>query len=185
MTETASRDPVKAVGDLLVREPDETWTVNPPDAVERYEETDMDTKFARDGAYIYVFQPTSTEMRSFTADYDLTDDRDVVHVQIWGVEDPPDIGEDITDVDYEERNDTQTLRRDVVSILNQYANDNQQNTPFTTIRPIDGQDYRAEQIESSGTEYVEEVYVELRGVQQSKNVESQSVFNSGFDAGWT
>ncbi len=167
MATTASRDPVKVIGDLLDREASDTWTVAKPDAIERYENTDFDTKVQRDGEYVYVWQPTSTEMREFTSEYTLTDDRDVVHIQIWSNEEPPAVGTDITDVGYEDRNDTQTLRRDIVSILNQYANDNKENTPFTDIRPIDGQDFRSEAFESSGTHQVEEVYVQLRGVQEA------------------
>lgn len=198
MTQTTRRDPVRAVGELLLK--GDSWTIEAP-TVERYEDTDMDTKMQRRGAYIYVFQPTSTEKRAFSADYTETDDRDVVHLQIWATEKPPSIkswleveegdthtiGEGDTEQytfveasgtlqvsgtlevsdDIDAVNDTETLRRDVEGILNQYANDNQQDTPFTTIRPIDGQDYRAEQTQSSGTEQVEEVYVELRGLQDA------------------
>ena len=237
MSQTTRRDPVRAVGELLLKDHD--WTVEAP-TIERYEATDMDTKLAREGAYIYIFQPTSTEKRAFSADYTETDDRDVVHLQMWATEKPPglktwlevdaaeafsigrtetrtvnsgetetqrlvesagtlevggtfqsqvgayridegeterhtfvrnagtmEIGGTLEVGDRDGVNDTQTLRRDVEGILNQYANDNQQNTPFTTVRPIDGQDYRAEQIQSSGTEQVEEVYVELRGLQSA------------------
>lgn len=148
MSTTTQTDPVDAIQDLLDGAPTSTWgTTQDPD-VFRWDEVAQTERGPGQGQppHLYVWQPTGGPIERFSAD----------GVLLWEPDSPVEVWAYSLD-----EIDTKTLAQDVINFIDDYLDDQEENTPFVDIQPTMVEDFREQKVTRRTDHYVYRVEIML------------------------
>lgn len=168
MSTTSADHHVQVIIDLLDAAASAEWTPPTDPVVKNYwDDTQSERGPGADQpAILYVWSPTGSTLDRFSIDDDEFDRGDTVEVQAWSL--------DETEV--------RQLQADVVDILSQYLDDNETETPYTDVAPVNTEDFREQTPARSTNHYVMAVEIETRDLQPTG--EGGEAFDMAFDAGF-
>lgn len=130
---TSSQDPVAATIDIL--DGYTTWTNTTPEVYKQSEVSQQERK-AASNPRIYVWSPADGGVENLGAEYSRTIDTDIVEASVWILDEA---GQD-------KHLQCKQYQKDIIAILEDYANDNYENTEFHNIRPTSKTDSRSESV---------------------------------------
>jgi hypothetical protein len=152
MSVTSAEDNITAIIDLLENAAASEWTPETPAVREYWADTQQERgPGAGQPPVLYVWSPTGSTLEQFSVDGTRFDQTDTVEVQCWSLD--PTVSEQ--------------LMRDVVEILSGYLDDNQTDTPYSTVRPTTESDFREQKAARRTDHYITTVEVETRGLEST------------------
>jgi len=146
MSITTATQPVQAIIDLLENADSTEWTPTQDPVVKNYWNDSQSERGPGDGQppILYVWSPTGSTLDRFSVDGDDFQRNDTVEVQAWSLVESETVG----------------LQEDVIDILSQYLDDNETDTPYTDVAPVNAEDFREQTPARSTQHYVMSVEVE-------------------------
>jgi hypothetical protein len=153
MSVTSAEHHVAVIIDLLQNATDSEWTPTTP-TVKQYWDDTQSERGPGDGQppVLYVWSPTGSSLDRFSMDGTRFERSDTVEVQAWSLSDVV----------------TRQLQDDVVGILSQYLDDNETDTPYTDVAPVNTEDFRQQNPARDTRQYVMGVEVETRDLEDTE-----------------
>lgn len=169
MSVTSASHHVQAIIDLLENATTGEWTPAQDPNVHRYWDHAQSERGpgADQPAILYVWSPTGSTLDRFAMDGDRFDRSDTVEVQAWSLDETT----------------TEQLQADMVNIIGLYIDDNETNTPYTDVQPVNTEDFREQKPARTTDHYVMSVEIETRDLQE-RGEEVATAFSLGFDSGF-
>ena len=156
MSVTSAEHHVEVITDLLQNASASEWTPQTPTVKNYWDDAQNERGPGADmPGILYVWSPTGSSLEQFSMDGTRFDRGDTVEVQAWSLE----------------ATETRQLQDDVVDILSQHLDDNETQTPYTTVEPVGTEDFREQKPARTTDHYVMSVEIETRDLQDTeKNV---------------
>jgi len=145
---------VAATIDLLSQAADyNLWRTTQPPSIREYWADSQSEKGPGAGqpAICYVWSPTDSSLERFSVDDDELQESNNVQVQIWSLDEQEPV----------------TLQSDVIDILSEYMDDNNTETPYSTVEPINKSDFREQKNARSTDYYITAVEIETEGLTEA------------------
>lgn len=153
MSVTSADHHVQVIIDLLDNAADAEWQPTTPTVKNYWDDAQSERGPGADQpGILYVWSPTGSTLDRFSADGDRFDRSDTVEVQAWTLDET----------------ETRQLQGDVVDILSQYLDDNETETPYTDVAPVNTEDFREQKQARTTDHYVMSVEVETRDLQKTE-----------------
>lgn len=148
MSTTTKDDPVDAIHDLLQNAGTSVWNTTQDPTVHRWHDRAEGERGPGDGQppELYVWQPSGGPIERFTADGAL----------LWEPGAPVEVWAFSLD-----ESEVKTLTDDVINFIDDYLDDQEQNTPFVDIQPTSVEDFREQKPRRVTDHYVYRVLVDL------------------------
>lgn len=151
---TTEIDPVAAIIDIL--EGYTTWTNTTPEVYKQSEVSQQERK-AAPNPRIYVWSPADGSMENLGAEYSRTIDTDIVEASAWVLD----------EAGVDKHLQCEQYQKDIIEILEDYANDNYENTEFHNIRPTSKTDSRSESVARITDHLVSSVQADVEDLRDS------------------
>jgi len=168
MSVTSAEHHVQVIIDLLQNADATEWTPATPTVKNYWDDAQSERgPGAGQPPILYVWSPTGSTLDRFSIDGDKFEREDAIEVQAWTLD----------------ATETRQLQGNVVDILSQYLDDNETETPYTDVAPVNTDDFREQKPARTTDHYVMSVEVETVDLQATDYVED-TAFTLFFDAGF-
>lgn len=149
MSTTDDGHHVEDVINLLEAAPAMDWRTTPPDVKPYWEDAQGEKGPGADmPAIAYVWSPTDSSLERFSVDETEMQQSNTVEVQIWSLDPTEPV----------------TLQEDTTRILSEYLDDNNTETPYSTVEPVVESDFREQKNARSTDYYITAVEIETEGL---------------------
>jgi len=144
---SSETEAVETIKDLLENIDSSDWSVE-PDRFAFMWEFDYNSRTQYSGTAVYLWSPLESDISKFSADGDNFRQDDTVECVVMALN----------------RTDTATIAAEIAENISEYYADNEVNTNFTEIRPINISDNRHESQPERSDHFIATVQIELIGL---------------------
>lgn len=150
MSITSADHHVPAIIDLLEAASATDWPSDTPPEVFRYQDRSQSERGPGAGQvpHLYVWSPTTSSLEQFTRDGTRFDRSDVLDILVYSLDETT----------------ARTYRDAAVEILSAFLDDNETQTPYSTVEPTGLNDYREQKATRQTQHFVLGLEVEPRGL---------------------
>jgi len=150
MSVTSAAHHVPAIINLLNAAANTAWPNDTAPDVFRYQDRSQQERGPGAGQvpHLYVWSPTTSSIEQFTRDGTRFNRSDVIDILVYSFEETT----------------ARTYRDAAVEILSQYLDDNETETPYSTVEPTGLNDYREQKATRQTQHFVMGLEVEPRGL---------------------
>lgn len=153
MSVTDAGHHVADIINLLQAASDTSWRTTTPPSIREYWADSQSEKGpgADQPAILYVWSPADSSLERFSVDDTELQQSNTVEVQVWSLDPQEPV----------------TLQEDVTRILSEYMDDNNTETPYSTVEPVVESDFREQKNARSTDYYITAVEVETEGLTEA------------------